>query len=65
MPHAGHKVAPLNIGHLCVPELTLQGDMVAHMKVIPLPRSYSEPGAEQALTVGFPSLAVREGGADT
>lgn len=55
----------INIDHLLVPELTFQGDMVAHVRVIHSQGPTASPGAEQALTVGFPSLAVREGGADT
>lgn len=43
MLHVGNKVAPLGTGHPLVTELTLQGDMVAHMWVIPLLRFQSEP----------------------
>lgn len=60
MLHAGDKVAPLSIGHLLVPELTLQGDMVAHMRVIPLPRSHSEPWGRAGTNSGLPPLLQLE-----
>lgn len=63
---AGDAVAPLS-PVFTVTELTLQGDEGARMGVIPLPRSHRElgEGGRAALTVRFPSPAVREGRADT